>query len=172
MKRSDITTMPVFFDRYINLVDDIELFDAFEKYAPAAIYSETSRLAQLGDQVYAAGKWTIRDILQHVIDNERIMAYRALRFSRNDATPLAGYDEEILGAHTSALNRTISDLMEEFEIVRAGTILLFRNMDEVMLQRAGVANNATITPLALAYVILGHPLHHMNVIRERYFPLL
>ena len=172
MKRSDITPMPQFFDRYINLVEDIELSEAFEQYAPANIYTEIDKLNALGDKVYAPGKWTIKDILQHVIDNERIMCYRALRFSRNDQTPLAGYDEEILGANTNAAARTVSDLMEEFEIVRAGTRLLFSNMTDEMLQRAGTANEAKITPLALAYVILGHPLHHMNVIRERYYPVL
>ncbi|ACT91298.1 DinB family protein [Dyadobacter fermentans] len=172
MKRSEIVPMPAFFDRYINLVDDIGLAEGFEKYTPDQIYSDTSRLAALGDSIYEAGKWTIRDILQHVIDNERIMAYRALRFSRNDATPLAGYDEAILAAHTLAAHRTIDDLMEEFREVRRSTITLFRNMDDVMLTRLGTANQAEISPLALGFVILGHPLHHMQVIRDRYFPLL
>lgn len=164
--------MPRFFDRYINLVDDIELLDGFQKYAPERIFAETEKLLGLGDRVYEPGKWTVKDILQHVIDNERIMAYRALRFSRNDKTPLPGYDEAVLAANTTASHRTVDDLMEEFRELRRSTVTLFRNMDSIMLTRPGNANNTEISPLALGFVILGHPVHHMNIIRERYFPLL
>ncbi|TLV02351.1 DinB family protein [Dyadobacter luticola] len=172
MKKSDIQPMPPFFDRYINLVDDLDILNAFEEYAPEKIYSKMDKLRELGDKVYAENKWTVKDILQHVIDNERIMSYRALRFSRNDQTVLPGYEEELLAANTIANKRTVDDLMEEFALVRASTIALFRNMDDVMIQRLGTAFQTSISPLALGFVILGHPLHHMNVIRERYFPLL
>lgn len=172
MKKSAINPMPPFFDRYINLVDDIDIFEGFRKYAPREIFSDTQKLEQLGDRIYAPGKWTIKDILQHVIDNERIMAYRALRFSRNDRTNLPGYDEAVLAANTIASRRTIPDLLEEFEQLRVSTISLFANMDNEMIFRLGVANQTEISPLALGFVILGHPLHHMNVIRERYYPLI
>lgn len=172
MKRSEIVPMPPFFDRYINLVDDIDLFEGFTKYTPEYVFAETEKLDKLGDWVYAEGKWTVKDILQHVIDNERIMSYRALRFSRNDKMQLPGYDEEILAANTLAGHRTISDLMEEFTELRRSTITLFRNMDKTMLTRTGNANQTEISPLALGFVILGHPVHHMNVIRNRYFSLL
>lgn len=172
MKRSAITPMPVFFDRYINLVEDIDLFEAFEKYTPDQVYSDKKKLSTLGDRIYAENKWTIKDILQHVIDNERIMAYRALRFSRNDKTELPGYDEAILGANTIASTRSVDDLLEEFNQVRISTIALFRNMNEAMLLNSGMANNTRISPLALGFVIIGHPVHHMNIISERYFPLL
>jgi hypothetical protein len=164
--------MPPFFDRYINLVEDIDIFEAFELYTPEKIYFETQKLVDLADKIYAPGKWTIKDILQHVVDNERIMAYRALRFSRNDQTALPGYDEEVLAAYTIADQRTVADLMEEFKLVRASTRFLFKNMSAAMIQSAGNANDTIITPLALGFVILGHPLHHMNIIRERYYPLL
>ena len=164
--------MPAFFDRYINLVEDIGLFEAFEKYSPAKIYHETEKLVALQNNAYAAEKWSVKDILQHVIDNERIMAYRAMRFSRNDKTSLPGYNEEILAANTLANERTIADLLEEFALVRQSTILLFRHMNETMLQRTGVAFQSDISALALAFVIIGHPIHHMRVIEERYFPLL
>ncbi|KAA6441209.1 DinB family protein [Dyadobacter flavalbus] len=172
MKRSAINPMPVFFDRYINRVEDMDLFEAFEKYTPDQVYSDKQKLAALGDRVYAEDKWTVKDILQHVIDNERIMAYRALRFSRNDKTELPGYDEAVLGANTIAALRSIDDLMEEFNDVRKSTITLFRNMNDTMLLNSGRANKTEISPLALGFVIIGHPVHHMNVISERYFPLL
>ena len=172
MKRSEIVPMPPFFDRYINLVEDIDIFEGFAKYTPEHVFAETDKLIALGDRVYAEGKWTIKDILQHVIDNERIMSYRALRFSRNDKTQLPGYDEAILAANTVAGNRTIDDLIDEFRELRRSTITLFKNMDKTMLTRIGNANQTEITALALGFVILGHPVHHMNVIRDRYFPLL
>lgn len=164
--------MPPFFDRYINLIEDIDLFEGFTKYTPDYVFAQTEKLAALGDRVYAEGKWTVKDILQHVIDNERIMSYRALRFSRNDKTQLPGYDEAILAANTIAGHRTIDDLMDEFRELRRSTITLFRNMDNGMLARAGNANQTEITPLALGFVILGHPVHHMDILRDRYFPLL
>jgi hypothetical protein len=172
MKKSAINPMPEFFDRYIHLVEDIDLFEAFEKYSPDKVYHEREALDALGDRVYAPGKWTVRDIIQHVIDNERIMAYRALRFSRNDQTLLPGYDEELLGANTIANQRSLSDLLEEFGQVRASTLLLFKGMNEEMMLRSGFAYKSNISALALGFVIIGHAGHHMRVIRERYFPLL
>lgn len=172
MKRSDINPMPQFFDRYINLVEDIDIFEAFEKYSPTRIYDNISKLTALKNKVYAPGKWTVKDILQHLIDNERIMAYRALRFSRNDDTVLAGYEEELFAGNTLAAKRTVDDLMEEFELVRKSTILLFRNMDNEMMLRSGVAYKSRISALALGFVVIGHAIHHMNVIRNRYYSLL
>lgn len=172
MKKSAINPMPPFFNRYINIVEDIDIFEAFEIYSPDKVYLEMDKLTRLKDKIYAPGKWTIKDIIQHVIDNERVMSYRALRFSRNDKTVLPGYDEEVLAANTNAANRTLPDLMQEFNHVRASTIALFRGMTDEMVLRTGVANQTEITPLALGFVILGHPVHHMNIIRERYFPLL
>jgi hypothetical protein len=172
MKKSNINPMPPFFDRYINLVEDLDLFEAYEKYSPEKVYSDIQKLIDLEDKIYAPGKWTVKDILQHVIDNERIMAYRALRFSRNDKTNLPGYDEEILAAYTVASKRSVTDLMDEFILVRQTSLLLFKNMNEEMILCPGTANNTQITPLALGFVIIGHPVHHMNIIRERYYPLL
>lgn len=172
MRRSEIVPMPQFFDRYINLIDDIDLFDGFAQYTPESVFGDTEKLIALGDRVYAHGKWTVKDILQHVIDNERIMSYRALRFSRNDKTQLPGYDEAVLAENTVASHRTIDDLMAEFAQVRQSTITLFKNMDRAMLTRVGNANQTEISPLALGFVILGHPVHHMNVIRDHYLLLL
>ncbi|MCE7064109.1 DinB family protein [Dyadobacter sp. CY326] len=172
MKKSAINPMPQFFDRYINLVEDIDIFEAFEKYSPDNVYAETQKLVALQNRAYAEGKWSVKDILQHVIDNERIMSYRALRFSRNDKTTLPGYDEELLAANTVATERSVEDLMQEFNVVRQSTISLFKHMNETMLLRSGIAYQTNISALALAFVIIGHPIHHMNVISERYFPLL
>ncbi|MCE7038744.1 DinB family protein [Dyadobacter sp. CY312] len=172
MKKSAISPMPAFFDRYINIVDDIDILEAFQLYAPDSIYSNIPKISEVGDRVYQPGKWTVKDILQHVIDNERIMAYRALRFSRNDKTVLPGYDEELFAANTNAANRTVADLMLEFNEIRLSTISLFRGMNDEMMLRSGVAYKSEISALALAFVIIGHSIHHMRIIEERYFPLV
>ena len=172
MKKSAISPMPVFFDRYINIIEEIDIIEAFDKYSPEKIFADTEELVALGDKIYAPGKWTVKDIIQHVIDNERIMAYRALRFSRNDQTTLPGYDEELLAQNTNAVNRNFQDLMDEFTVLRSSTVALFKGMNDEMILRPGTANATSISALALGFVILGHPVHHMNIIRERYFPLL
>ncbi|HEV7381714.1 MAG TPA: DinB family protein [Dyadobacter sp.] len=172
MRKAEINPMPEFFDRYINLMDDVDLFDALAEFTPDHIFSDIDKLVKLGDKVYQPGKWTVSDILQHVIDNERIMAYRALRFSRNDKTILPGYDEELLAANTNASAIGLEQLMEEFRLVRASTIAMYRGMSNTMLLRSGLAYKSEISALALGFVILGHPVHHMRVIEERYFSLL
>jgi hypothetical protein len=172
MNKSAINPMPAFFDRYIEIVDDINIFDAFEKYSPDQVYHNTSKMVELGDRVYEPGKWNVRDILQHVIDNERIMSYRALRFSRNDTTVLPGYDEQQLAANTNTVDQTVEQLMNEFRLVRASTIALFQGMSEAMLLRSGHAYKSDISALALGFVIIGHSIHHMRIITDRYFPLM
>jgi hypothetical protein len=172
MKKSDIVSMPKFFDRYINLVEDMDLLEALENHSPETIFSEVDLLEALGDSVYEAGKWTISDIIQHCIDTERIMSYRALRFARNDQTPLPGFEENDYAQNTLASERTLEDLLDEFEIVRAATLAQFQNFSEEMLQRSGQASQVIISVGALGFMLVGHAIHHKNVIRERYFPLL
>ncbi|RYC67341.1 DinB family protein [Spirosoma sordidisoli] len=172
MTKSDIAIMPQFFDRYINLADDIDLLTALAQPATFDGLIPAETLLALGNQVYAPGKWTVRDIVQHVIDNERIMSYRAMRFARNDKTPLPGYDEELFGQQANANRRSLSSLLEEFALVRQSSLALFRSLDDEALQRTGVCYNQTISSLALGFVLVGHALHHARIIQERYVPLL
>lgn len=172
MTKSDIPAMPQFFDRYINLADNTPILDGLTQAASFDRLMSRQTLEALGERRYAPGKWTVRDILQHVIDNERIMTYRAMRFARNDQTALPGYDEELFGQFASANRRTVADLYEEYAIVRQSTIALYKSFDEEMLLRSGVCFNQTISVLALGFVLVGHALHHANIIRERYVPLL
>ncbi|QJW88019.1 DinB family protein [Spirosoma taeanense] len=172
MKKSEIPVMPEFFDRYINLAEDLNVVDALNQTASFDQLMPAETLEALGDLRYAPGKWTVRDILQHIIDNERIMTYRALRFARNDQTTLPGYDEELLGANAQATRRTLADLYAEYALVRQSSIALFKSFDREMLLRSGTCYNRTISVLALGFVLVGHPIHHVNIIRERYLPLL
>ncbi len=172
MKRSDLKEIPKYFDRYINLVEDIELLDALERYGASFLEKEKSNFEKQGDKVYAPGKWTIKDLLQHMIDAERVFAYRALRFSRNDKTELPGFDEDHYAANVSTKNRTVADLLEEFKNVRTSTIQLFKGLEAEALQREGIASGNKISVLAIGFTLCGHPIHHLKVIKERYFPLI
>lgn len=117
---------------------------------------------------YAEGKWTIKELLQHIIDSERIMTYRALRFSRNDSTGLPGYEHNDYVPESNANNREYNELIMEFESVRQSSILLFKSFDEEILKRTGFANKNAISVRALGFIITGHCNHHCQVIRERY----
>jgi len=172
MKRSNLITMPAYFDRYINLVEDIELIEALEKYGSSYLEKEKEIFEKLGNAVYAPGKWNIRDLLQHLIDAERVFAYRALRFSRNDKTELPGFDENSYVATVNIKDRTVADLLEEFGAVRRSTILFFKSLDDTALQREGIASGNKLSALAIGFTLCGHPIHHLRVIKERYYPLL
>lgn len=119
---------------------------------------------------YAPGKWTIKEILVHIIDDERIFSYRALRFARGEKANLIGFDQDNYVIESDANNRKVESIFEEYEYVRKSTITLFKNVPEYALDRmghgTGTFNDATVR--ALAYHIAGHEQHHMNIIRERY----
>src|SRR5262245_16671653 len=117
---------------------------------------------------YGPGKWSIRDIIGHLADSERIFAYRALRIARHDTTPLASFDENAYADVAGFDNRTLADIGAEFAAVRAGTMTLFRSMDAETLALTGTASGKPISVRALAFIILGHERHHLNVIKAKY----
>lgn len=117
---------------------------------------------------YAPGKWTIKEILGHVIDDERIYVYRALRFARNDTTEIPGFDPDHYALHSGSNQRTPEDLLHELTVVREATIAFFSSLEGEAWTRAGVANGNRVSVRALAYHIAGHELRHVNIIKERY----
>ena len=119
---------------------------------------------------YAEGKWTIKEILAHLIDDERIYTYRALRFARNDQTELPGFEQDTYAIESAANERSLDDLLEEFAAVRRSTIALFNSFDDRVLTRSGVASGNVMSVRAAAYHIAGHELRHLNIIKERYLP--
>ena len=121
---------------------------------------------------YAEGKWTLKELLQHLIDAERIFIYRALRFSRNDQTELAGWDEELYAKEYFLNDVSLQTLLEEFDLLRKSNILFFGNLKEEILSRKGVANGTEISVETIGKLIIGHNIHHLNIIRERYLPNL
>jgi uncharacterized damage-inducible protein DinB len=117
---------------------------------------------------YAEGKWSIREVVGHLIDAERIFAYRALRFARGDVRELQGFEENDYVVASNANDRSIADLLSEFAVVRAATLALLRSFTPAMLTNTGTASGTLISVRALAYIIAGHEIHHLGVIRERY----
>lgn len=120
------------------------------------------------DYAYAEGKWTLRETLQHIIDCERVFAYRALRFGRMDATPASSFDEVAWGAHSGGATRRWKDLVEEFKLVRGSTEYLFDSFSDEQLRFVGVANGRLLNAFTIGFLIPGHVTHHIHLIRERY----
>lgn len=121
------------------------------------------------DFVYEEGKWTMKEVLQHIIDCERVYTYRAFRFSRFDATELSGFDENLYISNTKNLEISIENIYKEFESVRNSTISLFRPMTNKMLDFKGLANQVTFTARSLGFMAVGHNLHHINFVKKNYF---
>lgn len=117
---------------------------------------------------YAPGKWSIKEVMVHMIDTERIFSYRALRFARQDKTELPGFDQDQYIIPSKADSRDINSIIAEYTSLRTATIELFKNFDEEALQQKGVASGIEVSVRALGYVILGHEVHHQKIIRERY----
>jgi len=118
---------------------------------------------------YAPGKWTIKEVLSHIIDDERIYVYRALRFARNDRTELPGFEQDEFALYSGANERDTEDILAEFASVRRATITFFAGLNQTALERRGMADGKVMSVRAAAYHIAGHELHHLNIIRERYF---
>lgn len=166
--RPDIQNVPAYFQKYVELVKDLDLIDAL-RYAEEQAQQTIAKIPEeKGTYRYADGKWTIKEVLNHIMDVERVFAYRALRFSRNDHTPLPPFEENDYASEANAHGRTIADLKDEMRRLRESTIDLFRSFSPEMLRREGTASNKNISVLNLGYITAGHDLHHVNILRERY----
>ncbi|MEP6674957.1 MAG: DinB family protein [Ferruginibacter sp.] len=172
MKRSDINPLPKHFDTYINKTEDIELNEALKKSLANLKNLPVDKWIALGDQVYAPGKWTVKDILQHIIDAERIFSYRALRFARKDTTKLPGFEENDYAAVAEANHRSLTELMNELVTVRQSTVEMFAAFNDEVQQRMGSTTSAEISVAAIGFTIVGHEIHHLRILEERYYPLL
>jgi hypothetical protein len=159
--------MPGYYDRYINLAPDVELSQAFNDSIRQLNELDRTALGRIADKSYAPGKWTIKDIIQHLTDGERIMTYRALMFARRDPTA-PGFDQNLFAENASANRRTFDDLLDELISVRRATKALYDSFNDDMLRARGMSWEYEVSVLDLAFIILGHQIHHMNVIAERY----
>ncbi|MDX1629904.1 MAG: DinB family protein [Fulvivirga sp.] len=160
--------LPEFYQRYIDKVGDEDLIPALMINGDKTLELIRSIDEEKGNYAYASGKWTIKEVIAHIIDSERIFAYRALRFSRNDQTPLPGFNEDNYVAESNAKNRKVFKLAEEFANLRASTVDLFSSFTHDMLKRSGAANELEKSVEVLGYIIVGHEIHHRQILSERY----
>lgn len=168
MTKPDFNTLPDFHKRYVQHVKDYDLLEAMKISSRETLSLVRSISEEKGEHRYATGKWSIKEVLCHMMDTERILAYRALRFARNDKTNLAGFEENDYAPEANAENRKIKQLAEEMERLRMTTIDLFENFTPEMLKRKGLANNLELSVLNLGYIISGHESHHRTILKERY----
>ena len=157
-----------YYDRYISLVPGNDVLAAFDEQRRQMLLLLSGRTENDGDLRYAPGKWSVKEVLGHINDTERIMTYRALRIARADATPIEGFEQDDYVRNGPFSRRPLEDLIEDYIAVRRATISLFRNLDEAAWARRGVANQNEVTVRALAYIIAGHELHHRRIIEEKY----
>jgi uncharacterized damage-inducible protein DinB len=168
MPRPKPTEFPEYFGRYISRVDADSLVEAIPAYARALENFYDLLPEEKSDYRYAPGKWTLKELLQHVVDTERIMSYRLLRIARKDKTPLASFDENTFAEHSRANERSFNDIKEEFLAVRKSTDMLIRSLNEEQLSELGTAGNKPVTANAVGYIIFGHMLHHKEVVEQKY----
>ncbi|PYX28931.1 MAG: DinB family protein [Acidobacteria bacterium] len=156
-----------YYERYISLVGSEDVIGLLERQAPetATLFKSASDKAEFR---YAPGKWTVKEMLGHLNDTERIMTYRALRIARGDKTPIEGFEQDDYVRDGNFGQRTLADLIEEFADVRTATLALFRNLDAEAGLRRGIANKNEVSARALAYIIAGHELHHRRSLKAKY----
>lgn len=168
MTRPNPTEYAPHFEKYISLAPESDIVTTLGKQIEGTLGLLRGLSEAQGNLRYAPGKWSVKEVIGHLIDAERIFAYRALRFARNDQTPLPGFDENSYAANSSYGSRGLADIAEEFEIVRKSNLYLFKNLDGESWARRGLSNNNEISVRALAYITAGHELHHVGIIRSRY----
>jgi hypothetical protein len=162
---------PAYSQHYIDCVrgDDIEAALAEQLEATLKLLSGLDDQVA-GTFVYAPGKWTIKEVVGHISDCERVFAYRALCFARNDSTPLPGFEQDDYVPFARSNERSLADLLNEFSLVRQSTIALYRSVPSEAWLMRGTANNHSVTVRGVGFQLAGHEGHHVNILRERYLP--
>ena len=168
MARPDLNTVPAFYHKYVNQVQEENVNDAIQKNTESSIAFLNSIPEEKWEYRYAEGKWSIKEMVQHIIDTERIFSYRALCFARGEKQSLPGFEENGYADASRADRREIRSLIEEFETVRKSIEQLFASFDEEQLSGIGHANNNPVSVNGIGFIIPGHVQHHVNVLKERY----
>jgi len=167
-RRPAATEFAPYYNNYVKLVPEGDLLAQLEKQG-----AETQKLLRALDEKksehrYEPGKWSIREVVGHLSDAERVFTYRALRFARADATALPGFDQDVWAKTTNAHSQTLVSLLDDFRALRAATITLFRGFDAAAWDRTGTASDNKVSVRALAWITSGHEIHHVNILKERY----
>lgn len=171
MKRSEINPLPEYFERYINKCDDVELNDAIQISVNELNEIPLEKWKSIGDKVYAEGKWTIKDILQHLIDVERIFAFRALAIARDEKQKLPGFSEDEYAISANANKRNLEDLLAELKVLRESVKLMYKSFSDEMLKKTGESFKGVYSVASIGFIFPGHQRWHLDVIKDKYLPL-
>ncbi len=168
MNRPNKTEYAAYYETYVSLVQESDIVSAMRNQADELreIFSQMSD--EKGLYRYAEGKWTIKELLGHLIDGERVFAYRALRFARADKTELPGFDQDPYIENANFNDVKLSDLLEEMLSLRNANILFFNNLSNEAWSRTGVASDNEISVRAIAFIMVGHIRHHVKILKEKY----
>jgi uncharacterized damage-inducible protein DinB len=168
ISRPETDEFDSYYERYVSLVADGDIITKLSQQ----VFETRNLLAEIdaekADFRYAEGKWSVKELVGHMIDTERIFAYRALRIARGDQTPIEGYEQDDYVKNAEFAKCGLADLAEEFALVRKANVLMFKNLSETAWHRRGTANNKEISVRALAYISAGHEIYHVNILKERY----
>lgn len=167
MQRPDATEYAAFYGKYIGLVPEGDVLAAMAAQLDETLAFWRAIPEAQGDVCHPPYTWTVKQVIGHLTDGERIFGYRALRFARGDETPLPGFEENDYANPANIAHLKLADLVSEFESVRRSTLALFRNLPAEAWARGGLANNSRVTVRALAYIVVGHVRHHGGILRKR-----
>ncbi len=157
-----------YYEKYVAQVPGGDIIETLERQSADTLSLLRSLNEEQGASRYESGKWSVKEVVGHIIDCERVFAYRALRFARDDRTPLSGFDQDDFARAAGFDSRALPSLAGEYESVRAATLTLQPSLDAEAWRRRGTANDNEVTVRALAHIIAGHELHHVKILRERY----
>ncbi len=157
-----------YYQKYIGLVEGTDILQVLQSSKESFLQFLKELPADKWDYSYRWGKWTMKEVVLHLIDTERVFAYRALRIARKDSTPLAGFEQDDYVPTSQAAHRSPSSIIEEYDAVRTASIQLFKNLPLAAFAEIGTASENPLSPLGAAYVMVGHQQHHINLFVERY----
>lgn len=164
----NLENIPPFYKNYVKQIDETDLIQALRVSGHRMLETVHGIPESKADYRYADGKWSVRELLCHIIDAERIFAYRTLRFARNDKTPLSGFEENDYAPQANAQGRSLKKIADDMAHLRVSTIDLFEGFTPEMLTRKGTANKNELSVIGLAFIIAGHETHHRHILTERY----
>jgi uncharacterized damage-inducible protein DinB len=172
MTRPETSEYAEFYSGYVSLITENEVFPVLRSQ-PARLKEITADLSDVQvDRGYAEGKWSVKQLIGHINDAERVFGYRAFRIAHSDKTPLASFDQDLYVANASSNARKLDSLLREFHLVRETNLLVLERLSEEQTRLTGTASDAPVSVRALAYIMAGHVRHHCNILKERYLPAL
>ena len=168
MNRPETNEYAPYYDTYVSLIDGDNVIPVLNDQSNELRAIFLNMPEEKGSFTYEPGKWTIKELLSHIIDGERIFGYRILRISRGDETPIEGFEQDDYIATSNANNRSFADMLDEFELNRRGNILMIKNIDDAGSKLMGTASGVPVSARALTYIMAGHVTHHLSILKDRY----